>query len=67
MIGPAELEDIRLDLEAARLEREAATAAEGTVNAHESRVAPSQTTSRIASYAGDARSPGFWCKSIDPV
>lgn len=36
MIGPAELEDIRLDLEAARLEREAAITAAKLANANES-------------------------------
>ena len=40
MIGPAELEDIRLDLEAAKLEREAAIIATKIVDADESESAP---------------------------
>ena len=57
MIGPAEIEDMLLDLEAAELERKAALGAAGTTNAVEGETMSLLDVLQLLSFFGGAGAP----------
>lgn len=54
MIGPAEIQDMLLDLEAAEAERSAAPATAGTTKVGEGEIAPPQAVLQSPRLCGDA-------------